>query len=127
MESLTYLKNLHVSPKKLRFFLAAVKKMTPAESVDYLYYVNKKPAAVLYKAIKSALSNAKSALKVDTGLLQFKLLTVEEGQKLKRYKAGSRGTAKPIKRRLSHIKIILKSVENKPQPKAEVKVEPVKK
>ncbi len=121
MESTTYLKNLRISPKKLRFFLPAIKVMSPAQSAEYLFYVNKKPANIFYKAIKSALNNAKNALKVDPDLLQFKLLTVEEGQKLKRYKAGGRGTAKPIKRRLSHIKIILKAVEHKPEPETEVK------
>jgi len=47
-------------------------------------------------------------------MLKFKLLTIEEGHVLKRYKPGSRGMANPIKRRLSHIKIIL--VEDKKAP-----------
>ncbi len=121
MESTTYLKNLRISPKKLRFFLPAVKTMSPVQSAEYLFYVNKKQANIFYKAIKSAINNAKNTLKVDPDLLQFKLLTVEEGQKLKRFKAGGRGTAKPIKRRLSHIKIILKAKENKSEDKVQVK------
>ncbi len=127
MESKTYIKNLRISPKKLRFFLPAIKKMTPAQSTDYLFYINKKPAMILYKSIKSALNNAKNTLKVEVNLLQFKLLTIEEGQKLKRFKAGSRGTAKPIKRRMAHIKIILKTVDNKPATKVETKVEAIEK
>ncbi|MCR4312671.1 MAG: uL22 family ribosomal protein, partial [Candidatus Roizmanbacteria bacterium] len=51
----------------------------------------------------------------------FKLLSVEQGQKLKRYKPGSRGNAKPINRRMSHIKIILEAkVEKKTEPKVEI-------
>ena len=111
MESKTYLKNLRVSPKKLRFFLPAIKKMNPSMVLDYLYYSPNKTAKILYKAIKSAITNAKNTLKADGDLLEWKLLTIEQGQILKRFKPGGRGTAKPIKKRFSHIKIILKAKE----------------
>lgn len=109
MESTTYLKNLRISPKKLRFLMPDIKKLKPVVALDYLFYIQNKPAKIFYKAIKSALSNAKIALKVNEDLLKFKVLTIEEGQKLKRYRPGSRGTAKPFKRRMAHIKIILQS------------------
>ncbi len=118
MESRTYLKNLHVSPKKLRLFLAQIKKMKPSDTLDYLFYSQNKPARIFYQAIKSALANAKRTLKVNEDVLKFKVLTVEEGQKLKRFRAGGRGTAKPIKRRWAHIKIILEAEE---APKEKVK------
>jgi large subunit ribosomal protein L22 len=111
MESKTYLKNLRVSPKKLRFFLPAIKKMSPSMVLDYLYYTPNKTARILYKAIKSAITNAKNTLKADEDLLEWKLLTIEQGQILKRFKPGGRGTAKPIKKRFSHIKIIIKAKE----------------
>ncbi len=107
MESKTYIKNLRISPKKLRFFLPEIKKLTPKTSLDFLFYTNNKAARFFYQVIKSALSNARNTLKVEDDLLEFKTLIVEEGQKLKRYRAGSRGTAKPYRRRFAHIKIIL--------------------
>jgi large subunit ribosomal protein L22 len=61
----------------------------------------------MYKAIESAIANATVTLKTSADLLKFKVLTVEEGQTLKRYLPGSRGNAKPIKKHMSHIKIIL--------------------
>jgi len=111
MESKTYLKNLQISPKKLRFYLAAVKKMKPAESLTFLYYGKQKATQILHKAISSAISNAKQTLKVDADLLNFKLLTIEQGKILKRFRPGSRGNVRPIKRKMSHIKIILESKE----------------
>lgn len=107
MESKAYFINLPVSPKKVRFYLPAVKKLKPINSLDYLYYERTDAAGILYKAIKSAISSARQLLKVDDNLLSFKLLTVEQGQKLKRYRPGSRGNANPINRRMSHVKIIL--------------------
>jgi large subunit ribosomal protein L22 len=88
-------------------FLPKVKKLSPMQATQFLYYSPNRGAHIFYKAIKSAIANAKQTLKVDDDLLQFKLFTVEEGNKLKRYTAGSRGSAKPFKKRYSHIKIIL--------------------
>ncbi len=116
MDSQTYIKNLRVSPKKLRFLLAEIKRLGPVDAIDYLLYTPKKPARIFLKVIKSALNNAKNKLKLEEKNFKFKLLTVEEGQKLKRSRPGGRGTAKPILRRFSHIKIILES-------KAETKIE----
>src|SRR3990167_5082774 len=95
--------------------LNIIKRMSPREALDYLLYAGNEQAAVYHKIIKSAISNATNTLKLKDDMLKFKLLTIEEGHVLKRYKPGSCGMAKPIKRRLSHIKIIL--VENKTTPK----------
>ena len=107
MEFKAYIKNVKISPKKLRFFLPAIKKLTPKESLDYLFYMPNKAAKILYKAIKTAIDNAKNISKTREDLLKFKLLAVEEGLKLKRYRPGGRGTVKPFERRYSHIKIVL--------------------
>jgi len=107
MEATVYLKNLHISAKKLRFILDDIKKMTPVQSLDHLYYSPKKSARVFYKAVKSAIDNAKYTLKIDENLLKFKLFTVEQGNALKRFRPGGRGTAKPYKKRYAHIKIVL--------------------
>ncbi|HEX7542962.1 MAG TPA: uL22 family ribosomal protein [Patescibacteria group bacterium] len=122
METKAYFINLPVSPKKARFYLPAIKKLKPIDSLDYLFYERTDASVILYKAIKSAISSARQILKVEDNLLNFKLLTVEQGQKLKRFRPGSRGNAKPINRRMSHIKIILEAkVEKKVEPKVGVK------
>ncbi|MCX7880905.1 MAG: 50S ribosomal protein L22 [Patescibacteria group bacterium] len=113
MEAKAYIKNVKISPKKLRFLLPEVKKLKPLEALDYLFYTPKKGARILYQALKSAIDNAKKTLKIKEDLLKFKVLTVEEGQKLKRYQPGGRGTVKPIVKRMSHIKVILESEEKK--------------
>ena len=122
MDTKAYFINLPVSPKKARFYLPAIKKMKPSESLEYLMYERTDASVILYKAIKSAISSAKQMLKVEDNLLEFKLLSVEQGQKLKRFRPGSRGNAKPINRRMSHIKIILEAKEvKKVEPKIEIK------
>ena len=119
MESITYLKNIKIAPKKLRFYVGTIKKMSPENAMRVLFYMHEKPGRVFYQAVKSAVNNAKNALKVQEDLLQFKALIIEEGQKLKRYHAGSRGSAKPYKKRLSHIKIIMSAAVPMPVEKPE--------
>ncbi len=120
MESITYLKNIKSTPKKLRMYLDVIKKLSPQDALDYLMYSTNKQSKLYYKALHSAIANATNTLKVSPDMLQFKLFTIEEGQKLKRYNAGSRGSAKPFLRRLSHIKIIL--IEKT----GDIKLEPAK-
>jgi len=108
MEAKAYIKNVKISPKKIRILLDDVKKMNPYQAVDHLYYTPNKAAKILYKAIKSAIDNAKNLSK-EAGDLKFKTLLIEEGRKLKRSRAGGRGAAKPIIRRYSHIKVVLET------------------
>lgn len=101
--------------------LNIIKRMSPRQALDYLLYAGNEQAAVYHKVIKSAIANATNTLKLKDDMLKFKLLTIEEGHVLKRFKPGSRGMAKPIKRRLSHIKIIL--VEDKKSAAAKTEVD----
>lgn len=106
-----YIRHVRISPKKLRFIVDDVRKMLPREALNALYYSNKRAGKILYKAIKSAVDNSKKEPKVDPELLRFKILTIKEGPSLKRFRAGARGTAKPYKRRTSHIKVVLEAKE----------------
>ncbi len=115
MESRATFKNVKASPKKLRFLLPELKKMSPSRAVDHLFYSNKKGARILYKIVRSAMANAKATLKTDEHLLQFKALSVDEGNTLKRYKAGGKGNVKPIAREFSHVTVILEAVKTAPK------------
>ena len=112
MESKSYIKNVKVTAKKLRFLLDDVRKMDPYKALEHLYYTPKKSAKILYQAIKSAIDSAKTKLN-ESPKLKFKTLLAEEGRKLKRFRAGGRGAAKQILRRYSHIKVVLEVEEKK--------------
>jgi len=112
MEKTFYFKNLPISPKKLRFLLPELKKISPVSSLDYLEYLPKKGAKILKKAVKNAIDAAKSSLKINENELKFKTLAVDEGRKLKRYHSGGKGTVKPIIHRFAHLKIVLVTKED---------------
>lgn len=115
MEIKAFQKNAKISPKKTRFLLASIRKMSPEQAVDALYYMPHKSAKILRAVIKSALANASNTLKIDSNLLQFKSLSVDQGNKLKRFRAGGRGTAKPYVHQLAHISVILETKKSDPQ------------
>ena len=124
MESLTYFKNLKNTPRKFRFVAHDVRKLSPVEAVAHLEKTPRKAGRALLKVINSAITNAKNTLKVNEDMLEFKLFTIEDGNRLKRFRPGSRGMAKTFYRRFSHVKIILTAKE--PEKKTETKEVKVK-
>jgi large subunit ribosomal protein L22 len=127
MKKTFYFKNLPISPKKLRFLLEELKKISPVSSLEYLEYLPKKGAKILKKAVKNAIDGVKSSLKINENELKFKTLAVDEGRKLKRYRPGGRGTVKPIVRRFAHLKIVLATKEDEIKQKEKPLVEKNKK
>lgn len=107
MEAQAYIKYIHISPKKLRFMLDDVKKRSPRQALDHLFHSQKRNSKVLYKALQSAMSNARAVLKIDDNAMQFKTFLVEEGPSLRRMRPGPKGMANMYKRRTSHIKVVL--------------------
>jgi large subunit ribosomal protein L22 len=121
MEKKFVFKNLPISPKKLRFLLPPLRKISPVGALDYLFYMPKKGAKILRKAIKSAIDAVKSSLKIEENKLKFKTLAVDEGRKLKRFRPGGRGTVKPIVRRFSHLTIVLTDEEKNEKKQLKIK------
>jgi len=103
-------KYLLMSPRKVRLVVGVIKKMKPAEAVEKLPFVQKRAAGDLSKVIKSAIAAAKAQGVSDTDLV-FKEIQIGEGPRLKRGKPVSRGMWHPFKRRMSHIRVVLTTVE----------------
>ena len=83
-----------------------VRKMEPVRALDVLRLTPKYAARDLVKAIETVLANAKVA-GIDVEKVVFKKLEIDESMKMRRFRAGTRGRAKPYKRRMAHIKIVL--------------------
>ncbi len=110
MEFIAEQKYLLLSPRKIRPVVYAIKRLTPAYALQVLPQVDKKAALFLSKVIKSAMANAKVKGIGETELI-FKEIQIGEGPRLKRGRPVSRGMWHPIKKRMSHIRIILETIE----------------
>ncbi|MBU0572554.1 50S ribosomal protein L22 [Patescibacteria group bacterium] len=125
MEIKSVQKFVKTSPRKLRLVADLAKKMTPAEAIEALPFSRKYAAEPLVKVIKTAMANAK-VKGVKEGDLIFKEIQINEGPRLKRGRAASRGMWHPYKRRMSHIRVVLEEKKGKEKalkPKTKVKKE----
>lgn len=103
-------KYILLSPRKVRPVVAIIKKMTPERALEVLPFIKRRPSETLLKVIKSAVANA-NAQNVDLKSLTFKEIQIGEGPRLKRGQPVSRGRWHPIKKRMSHIRVVLTSQE----------------
>lgn len=110
MDIIAVQKNLIASPQKLREVTQLITKLTPQDAVERLPFVGRRAADPLRKVIVTAIANAKQK-GLDVESLTFKEIQINEGPRLKRFHAGSRGRAKPYKKRMSHIRVVLTSKE----------------
>jgi|SRR3989344_8834878 len=104
MEIQTIQRYIHTSPRKLRLVADMVRKMEPEEALLALRFAEKRAGEDLSKAIKTAIAGAKQK---GMDNLSLKSVEVNEGPKMRRFRAGARGRVRPYKRRMAHIKIIL--------------------
>ncbi len=107
-----------ISPFKAREVTREIQGHSASDALDLLTFSPKKAAVLVKKTLKSAIANAENNanLKVDTLLVREAV--VGEGPTLKRFRARARGGASPIRKRTSHIRIIL---SDDFQPKTETK------
>jgi len=102
------LKGYRQTPRKTRTMVSLVKGKRVADAFNILDYTIKRPALPIKKLISSAVANAKS-LGLPEAELFVKDIRVDNGGMFKRIRPASRGSAHQIKRRSSHITVILSS------------------
>jgi len=106
MEITTIQKNIHTSPRKLRLVASLVRNMKPGKALQTLQFTQKAAALPLAKAIKTVLANAKQQ-NLETESLNFKKLEINEGIRMRRFRAQAKSRTNPYKKRTSQFKIVL--------------------
>jgi large subunit ribosomal protein L22 len=97
------------SPIKMRRVVNSVRGMRAEEALEILALLPQRAATSVSKTIKSALANAEENYALDAEDMVITQIMVDEGPRLRRYKAGARGRYKPMVKRLSHITVVLES------------------
>lgn len=106
MEATSIQKFIGASPRKLRLVADMVRKMEPGKALDTLAITRKEAAKHLFAALNTAISNAKQN-SMDVAKLTVSSIEINEGSKMKRFRAGTRGRARPYVKKMSHIKVVL--------------------
>ena len=107
MEAYAIAKGVRIAPRKARLVIDLIRGKSVAEADKILRNINKEAARLSRKVLVSAVANAENNLGLNKDSLIVKEAVVNEGQTMKRMRFGSRGHVDPIKKRTSHIKIVV--------------------
>jgi len=123
MEVKASLKYLRMSPRKVRLTANLIKGLDVKEAEYQLKSSNKRPSPEILKLLKSAVKNAEHNFNLSYDNLFVYQIKVDQGPTLVRYMPRARGVANEIRKRSSHITLILK--EKSPSAKKEEKKEEI--
>jgi len=117
MEVKSTYKYARVSPKKARDVAREIQGLPVSSALDILTFTPRKAAFLIGKTLKTAIADAENNFELDAETLTIKEATVGDGPILKRFQPRARGSAGAIRKRTSHLYIILTDEVALPEPK----------
>lgn len=116
MEARAVAKNIRMSARKMRLVIDEIRERNVNDAYSILQFSKKAAAEPIDKTLRSAVANAVhladeegEVLDVDT--LYVRECYVDEGPTLRRYRAAAMGRAAPIRKRMSHVTIVVDTKE----------------
>ncbi len=106
-----------VSARKARDVAREIQGLPVSDALDILNFTPRKGAELFSKTMKTALADAENNFELSVDGLFVKSAVVGEGPTFKRFKARARGSAASIRKRTSHLTVVL-SNEGGPEAKA---------
>ncbi|MDR1457361.1 MAG: 50S ribosomal protein L22 [Puniceicoccales bacterium] len=107
------LKYVRTSAKKVRDVARLLKGKSALDAVALMKNIRRKSARLIGDLLHSAIANAENNNNLAANKLMVESVIVEEGPVLKRFIPAARGSAHPIRKRMSHIRLILKNIDKK--------------
>jgi len=101
------LKNVPMSPQKVREVVRQIQGLPALHAQAVLAVVPRKSARFVAKTLRSAIANAENNNKVKPETLMVKEAVAGTAMRIKRFTPKARGSAGPIIKRRSHIRITL--------------------
>ena len=107
METKAIAKYQRVSPRKARLVARNVQGLNVDDALNLLRFTPNKSAGIIYDVVKSALSNASQLGGIDLDTMVVREVRVNDGPVWKRFLPRAQGRATKIRKRTSHITVIL--------------------
>ena len=107
---------VRMSPRKVRLVVDQIRGKSVNEAYGILQYSKKGAAEPVGKTLRSAVANAQGKSQdggalVDIDDLVVRQAYVDEGPTLRRWRARAQGRASPIRKRTSHITVVVDAKE----------------
>ena len=96
-----------ISAFKAREVTREIQGLPAVDALQQLGFIPKKAAPLIAKTLKSAIANAEHNNNLRPELLVIKEAVIGEAPTIKRVRPKARGSAGPIRKRNSHIRIVL--------------------
>lgn len=110
MKMTAELNNLRMAPRKVRLVADAIRGKRYKDAERALKFLTRKAARPLEKLLHSAAANAKQNFEIsDQNQLVVSEVRVDAGVTLQRRRARARGSAFPIRKRTSHVTLVLEA------------------
>jgi large subunit ribosomal protein L22 len=107
MEVKAKLRFARIGAQKARLVADMIRGKSINETMRILAFQNQKAGRMMKKLVESAVANAEVKQVIDVDNLYVKTIYVDEGPVIKRFIPRSQGRATEIKKRMSHINVIL--------------------
>jgi len=107
MEAKSIHKYARVSPRKVRRVTSLIKGMKAGDALVRLKFLPHSSAKVLTKILKTAIANAEQKKVTDPESMKITKAVVNQGPTMKRMMPRSMGRADVIRKRSSHITLVL--------------------
>jgi large subunit ribosomal protein L22 len=106
-EAKSILKYCHMGPRKVRSVVDIIRGKGAQEALNILKFTSRHAARVVSKVLASAVANAAQKEMGDADSLWISKATVDVAPVLKRTQPRARGRAFMIRKRMSHITLVL--------------------
>lgn len=108
MEAKAIARYIRISPRKVGIVLDLIRGKNVNEAFAILKYTPKDASGIVDKVLKSAVANAEHNYNMDTASLYVAEAFACQGPTLKRFQPHAQGRAFSIKKRSSHITLVVK-------------------
>lgn len=107
MEAIAKAKYIRITPRKTRLVVDLIRGKKVDQALGILQFTPRAASKVVTNLLKSAVANASQKQAVDLNALRIKSIFVDQGPSLKRFQPRAMGRASGIKKRTSHITVVL--------------------
>jgi len=107
MEARAVARYVRISPRKARQVVDLIRGKSLQEALAILELTPKRASRIVSKVVRSAAANAENNFELDPDKLYVAKAYVDQGPTLKRILPRARGAADRIRKRTSHITVIL--------------------
>lgn len=118
MEVKAYAKNIRMSPRKVRLVIDVIRGMDVGRAATQLRFLKKDAALPVLKLLNSAVANADHNFQIASETLFVKTIMADGGPVIHRWTPKAFGRSAPIRKRTSHITIVLDQMAPKAVKKA---------